>query len=64
MIKKSITKINAFLVISELMVSFGKVLRSFGDIGKKFTTEAVKEFFSGRNFSIVSLIEGTLLSKL
>ena len=34
---KSITKINAFLVISKLMVSFRKVLRSFGDIGKKFT---------------------------
>ena len=30
-------KINAFLVISELMASFGKVLRSFGDIGEKFT---------------------------
>ena len=29
--------INAFLVISELMASLGKVLRSFGDIGKKFT---------------------------
>ena len=37
LIKKSITKINAFLVISELMASFGKVLRSFGIIGKKNT---------------------------
>ena len=36
-VKKSVTKINTFLVISELMASFGKVLRSFGDIGKKFT---------------------------
>jgi hypothetical protein len=36
-LKKSVTKINAFLVISELMASFGKVLRSFGDIGKKIT---------------------------
>jgi hypothetical protein len=35
---KYITKINAFLVISELMASFGKVLRSFGDKGKKFTS--------------------------
>jgi hypothetical protein len=36
-LKKSVTKINAFLVISELMASFGKVLRCFGDIGKKIT---------------------------
>ena len=26
-----------FVLISELMVSFGKVFRSFGDIGKEFT---------------------------
>ena len=34
---KSITKINAFLVITELMAWLGKVLRSLGDIGKKIT---------------------------
>ena len=34
LLKNSITKINAFLVISELMAPLGKVLRSFGDIGK------------------------------
>ncbi len=33
----STTKINAFLVVSELVASFGKVLRSFDNIGKKFT---------------------------
>ena len=31
-LKKSITKVNVLLVIGELMASFGKVLRSFGDI--------------------------------
>ena len=35
--KLSIKKINAIIVISELMASFRKVLRSFGNIGKKFT---------------------------
>ena len=36
-LKKSITKINAFLAFSEVMASFEKVLRSFGDIVDKFT---------------------------
>ena len=36
-LKKSITKINAFHVISELMASFRKVLRSFGIMRKKCT---------------------------
>ena len=37
MIKEVYYKNHAFLVISELMASFGKVLKSFGDISEKFT---------------------------